>query len=399
MIARGLAAGALAALALAGGPASAQSLRTLDGKAFTPAGADRKVRALMQAADVKGMAVALIRDGHVAYLRAFGVRDARGRPLTPDTVMYGASLTKATFAVLVMQLAGEGKVNLDRPIATYLPKPLPDYPKYADLKGDERWRRLTLRILLDHTSGFANCRGLEPDGKLRFHRDPGRRYGYSGEGINLAQFVLEEGLKIDVAAEMQHRIFDRYEMAHTALTWRDDFADDVADGFLADGSVQPHNRRQSFRAAGSMDTTPRDWSRFLAAVVREEPTGPAGMREMLKPRVFIDSATQFPSLTEETTDENDAIRLGYGVGWGVYQSPFGRAFFKEGHDDGTQNYALCVAPRRSCILMMSNSDHAEGIIKPLVEALMGETALPWKWEGYVPYDQAPAASAGTPAPR
>jgi CubicO group peptidase (beta-lactamase class C family) len=294
-----------------------------------------------------------------------------------------------------MQLVAEGKVDLDRPITTYLPKPLPDYPRYADLKGDERWRKLTMRMLLDHTSGFANYRGLEPDGKLRFHRDPGRRYGYSGEGINLAQLVLEEGLKIDVAAEMQRRLFDRYEMSHTALTWRNDFGDDVADGFLADGSVQPHHHRESFRAAGSMDTTPRDWSRFLAAVVRGDPTGPSGLREMIRPRVFIDSARQFPSLAPETTDENAAIRLGYGVGWGVYESPFGHAFFKEGHDDGTQNYALCIQPRRSCILMMSNSDHAESIIKPLTDALMGDTALPWKWEGYVPYDQA-AASAGTP---
>ncbi|HEY3951555.1 serine hydrolase domain-containing protein [Phenylobacterium sp.] len=384
------------ALAATAAPAAAQSLRTLDGKAFTPAGADRKVRALMQAGQVRGLAVALIRDGRVAYLRGFGARDARGDPLTPDTVMYAASLTKATFGVLVMQLVADGKVNLDRPIATYLPKPLPDYPKYADLKGDPRWRKLTLRILLDHTSGIANYRGLEPDGKLRFHRDPGRRFGYSGEGINLAQFVLEEGLKIDVAAELQRRIFDRYEMSRTGLTWRDDFADNVADSFLADGSVQPHQRRASVRAAGSMDTTPRDWSRFLAAVVRGEPTGPEGLREMIRPRVFIDSATEFPSLTEETTDENYAIRLGYGVGWGVYQSPFGHAFFKEGHDDGTQNYALCIQQRRSCILVMSNTDRAEAIFKPLVEALMGDVALPWKWEGYTPYDQ---PSGGTPAPR
>ncbi|MBS0331478.1 MAG: beta-lactamase family protein [Proteobacteria bacterium] len=385
---RGLPARALpaaaVAFALAAGPAAAQALRTLEGRAFTPTVADRTVQELMQAGQVKGLAVALIRNGRVAYLRAFGVRDARGAPLTPDTVMYGASLTKATFGTLLVQLAGEGKVNLDRPIGTYLPKPLPDYPKYADLKGDERWRRLTLRMLMNHTSGFANFRFLEPDGKLRFHRDPGRRYGYSGEGINLAQFVLEEGLKIDVAAELQRRFFDRYGMTRTSLTWRDDFGGQTADLFLADGSVAPHARRGSVRAAGSMDTTPRDWSAFLAAVVREAPTGPSGMREMLKPRVFIDSVVQFPTLTEDRTDANAAIRLGYGVGWGVYDSPYGHAFFKEGHDDGTQNFALCVATRRSCILMMSNTDRAEGIFKPLTDALMGDVGLPWSWFGYAP---------------
>src|SRR5690348_17493413 len=120
--------------------------------------------------------------------------------------MYGASLTKAAFATFVMQLVGEAKLDLDRPIATILPKPLPEYPAYADLKSDERWRKLTLRILLDHTSGFANFRAFE-GGKLIFHRDPGARYAYSGEGIRLAQFVIEQGLGLDVAAEINRRIF------------------------------------------------------------------------------------------------------------------------------------------------------------------------------------------------
>ena len=44
-------------------------------------------------------------------------------------------------------------------------------------------RALTPRILLTHTSGFANFRWLEEDRRLRFHHDPGSRYGYSGEGF------------------------------------------------------------------------------------------------------------------------------------------------------------------------------------------------------------------------
>jgi CubicO group peptidase (beta-lactamase class C family) len=93
--------------------------------------------------------VALIRDGRVVFLRSYGKRDvARELPLTPDTVMYGASLTKATFAWFVMQLVDEHRVDLDRPIATYLSKPLTDYPDYADLADDPRWRALTFRILL-----------------------------------------------------------------------------------------------------------------------------------------------------------------------------------------------------------------------------------------------------------
>ena len=373
----------------AAGLATAAPIRALDGRALAPAAIDGRVRGLMRANDVKGLALALIRDGRVVYVRTYGLRDVeRDLPLEPDTVMYAASLTKATFAYMVMQLVDEGKVDLDRSIADYLPKPLPAYPKYADLAGDERWRRLTPRILLDHTTGFQNFRWLDPDGKLRFHRDPGTRYGYSGEGVNLMQFVLEQGLGLDVGQEMQRRVFDRFGMTRTSMLWRADFAANVANGYTADGKLQPHDRRENVRAAGSMDTTIADWSRFLAGVARGEGLSAKAKAEMIRLQVPIDSVRQFPTLTPETTDENKAVRRGYGVGWGVFETPFGHAYFKEGHDDGTRNYGLCVEPRRACIVLMSNSDRTEGIYKALVDELMGDVGMPWRWENYIPYDLA-----------
>ena len=50
--------------------------------------------------------------------------------------------------------------------------------------------------------------------------DPGTRYAYSGEGINLLQFVLETGVGLDVGREMQRRVFDRFGMKRTSMTWR-----------------------------------------------------------------------------------------------------------------------------------------------------------------------------------
>src|SRR3569623_1102680 len=146
----------LTALCLIAAPAHARGLKTLDGRPLTPDGIARKVEALMAAGDVKGLGVAIIRDGRVVYRRSFGLRNvAERRPLEPDTILYGASLTKATFAYMVMQLVDEGRVDLDRPIAAYLPKPLPSYAKFADLAGDARWRRLTHTNLHDHTRGIA----------------------------------------------------------------------------------------------------------------------------------------------------------------------------------------------------------------------------------------------------
>jgi CubicO group peptidase (beta-lactamase class C family) len=368
---------------------------TLDGRRLDPAAVDATVERLMQANRVKGLALALIRDGRVTHVRTYGLRDVeRNLPLKADTVMYGASLTKATFAYMVMQLVDEGRVDLDRPIGEYLPKPLPEYESYSDLASDPRWRKLTMRMLLDHTPGFANFRFFPPDGpydekgKLKLYFDPGSRYAYSGEGILLAQRVLEYGLGLDVGGEMQRRVFDRFGMARTSMTWRDSFAGNVAQGYTTDGTLQEHDQRERVRAPGSMDTTISDWSHFLARVVRGDGLSAGGKAEMIRRQIAIDSAAQFPTLRQGTTDANKAIALGYGLGWGVFETPFGHAFFKEGHDDGTANYALCVEPRRACVLLMSNDVRAEGIFKPLVDHLMGETNLPWKWENYIPYDLA-----------
>ncbi|MDB5973032.1 MAG: serine hydrolase [Hydrocarboniphaga sp.] len=354
---------------------------------------DQSVQRLMSAAKVPGLAVALVEHGQLAYLKTYGLRDVESAaPLNPDTVMYGASLTKATFAYLVMQLVDDGRIDLDQSIAAYLPKPLPEYEKYSDLAGDERWRMITPRMLLSHTAGFPNFRFFTRDGvyrqdaKLSFWFEPGARFSYSGEGINLLQFVIEQGLGLDVGQLMQQRVFDRFGMRRSSTTWRDDFAADNATGYDEAGKALGHKRRGSTRAAGSMDTTPADYARFLAGLQRGEGISAASKKEMLRPQIEIDSVQQFPPQLTDSTTDNRGIALAYGLGWGLFRSSQGPAYFKEGHDDGTNNYVLCIENRQACLMLLSNSSNAEGIFKYLADDLLGPTCLPWFWQNYIPYD-------------
>ena len=374
-----------ASLAASSHAAAGDAPPRLDGTHQTAASIDATVQGLLVAEKVPGLALALIQDGQVVHRKAYGLRDQAAKlPLATDTVMYGASLTKATFAYFVMQLVDEGMLDLDRSIASYLPKPLPEYRRYADLRKDERWRKLTMRILLSHTTGFANFRWVEPDKKLRFHRDPGSRHGYSGEGIQIAQLVIEEGLRLDVGAEMQKRIFTPLGMKRSSMTWREVFADNLAQDYTLEGLPYRHRRWEEAGAAGSLDTTLDDWSTFLAAVVRGQGLSAKARSEMIHRHISIDSATQFPTLQDARTDRWKSIGLGYGIGWGVFDTRYGRAFFKEGHDEGTANYALCVDGKRACILMLSNSVRAELIFSSLVNRLFGEVPLPSAWEGFAP---------------
>lgn len=376
----------LMALACAA-PAVAQGalFHRADAQAMSPVRVDAEVEALMARAHVPGLGLALIEDGRVVYLRTYGVRDvSTGDPLERDTVMYGASLTKGTFAYMCLQLVDEGRLDLDRPIAEYLTRPLPEYEDYADLAADPRWRKFTPRMLLSHTSGMPNFRWLNADEKLDIKFEPGSRYVYSGEGLNLMQFVLEEGLKLDVGAEMQRRVFDRFGMTRTSMTWRDDFAANMASGHDEDGKPVGHNARRNVRAAGSMDTTLDDFSRFVAAVVRGDGLSRSARRELVSEQILIAQARQFPSddPTNAVGDANSRIRLAYGLGWGRWRSRFGTAWFKEGNGSGATNYVVCLERGRRCMVVLTNSARGQKMFCALTAALLGPVEMPCDWNGY-----------------
>jgi CubicO group peptidase (beta-lactamase class C family) len=342
---------------------------------------DTRVPELMRGEHVEGLALAVIDDGAVRYVRAFGYRNAQQRlPLTRDTIMYGASLTKAAFAYFVLKLADQGRLDLDSPLDRLLPRPLTEYPEFADQALDERWRHLTPRIILNHGSGLANFAFQEPDRKLRFHFDPGTRYAYSGAAINLLQFVLEKGLGLDVAAEMRREVFEPLGMQRTSLVWREDFAGNVAAGYALDGKFEPHDRRDNTRAAGSMDTTITDQALLWSAVMRGEGLSPRLRAELSRPQLPIASPHQFPPLTTETEPANARIALAAGLGVVTFRDVDGAAWFKGGHNDVTGNMVVCQERRRRCIVLLSNDVRAERIYPELVELVLGPTRMPWRWE-------------------
>ena len=138
-----------------------------------------------------------------------------------------------------------------------------------------------------------------------------------------------------------------------------------------------------------MRTTISDLARFMQAVLQGKHLSKQARETMLSPQVEIFSKHEFPSLASETTEENKSIRLSYGLAWGLYWTPYGQAFFKEGHDDGWRHYTVCFENRKTGILIMSNSSNGEGIYKELLETLLKNTFTPIEWEKFAPYDKLP----------
>jgi CubicO group peptidase (beta-lactamase class C family) len=130
---------------------------------------EEQIPKLMRTADIPGLSIAVVRDGRLSWSGAFGVRSRDTlRPVNEQTMFEAASLSKTVTAVAALKLVEQGRLSLDRPLAEYLP-----YPRLA---GDDRYRKLTARHVLTHTTGLPNW-GNE------FLRGPGELFGYSGEGF------------------------------------------------------------------------------------------------------------------------------------------------------------------------------------------------------------------------
>jgi CubicO group peptidase (beta-lactamase class C family) len=355
---------------------------------------DAEVNRIMTHTGAKGMAVAVIDQGKAGFVHAYGIRNAKGDPLTTDTVMYGASLTKTVFAYTVMQLVDQGKLNLDTPLKDDLDNPLPSYGPdpvfpdkygpYKDLADDPRWQKITPRMCLTHSTGFSNFWFIEPDQKLHIHFDPGTHFSYSGEGFILLQFVIEhgrkaQGLGLDVG-DLAKANFDRLGMSRTSLVFRNGLDANVADGWNDQGQPQPHEKRSKVRAAGSMNTTISDISKFAAALVTGDGLTAASRAEIAKPSLHLATASLFPLFQPDLSAGQQRKDLASGLGVTVFDGPQGHGFYKGGHDGQTANTLVCLDSGRRCVVILANDVRAEAGYAELVRFILGEAGVPYDWE-------------------
>ncbi len=377
------------------GQNTSQYLERLDGSVISTDSLTQKIDQLMQLAHVQGMGVSVFNDNQLVYEKAFGYKDYEMKlPLTDSTNIYGASLSKALFAVLVMKFVEEGIIDLDTPLQSLLPKKIYEYtPKakwhddYSDLKQDSLYQYITARMCLDHTTGFPNWRWFEPDQKLRVKSIPGSRYSYSGEGLVYLQVVLEKIIGKGLEEIAQDKIFAPLNMTRSSYQWQSKFEKDFAYGHTVDGKLWPKDTDNEPRGSSTLETTLEDYTLFLGAILRHKLLNEKSWKEVFTPQIKIRSLQQFGKGALQDSTLNDTIKLSYGLGFGLLESPYGHGVFKEGHGDGFQHYFILFPEAKKGILLMTNSDNGESIFKELLEVAIGDSYTPWQWENYVPYNQ------------
>lgn len=371
----------------------AQQITRLDGTTITADSLDKKILFLLEQAKVKGLELAVFNQNKVVYKKAFGIGNDHHVLLNTSMNIYGASLSKNLFSVLVMKLVEENLLDLDKPLQDYLPKPIYEYPRktkwqddYSNLRGDILYQKITARMCLTHTSGFPNWRWDNPDQKLKVAFTPGSRYSYSGEGMVYLQTVMEKVTGKSLEQLMEEKIFTPLKMKNSAYTWLPKFEASYAIGYNQEGKAYQKDKDNEARAASTLETTLDDYAIFIEAVLQGRALKKQSREEMFRPQIRLRSVRQFGPLSLKDTSAHDGISLSYGLGWGLLKSPYGWGAFKEGHGDGFQHYCIIFPETGVGILIMTNSDNGESIFKELLEVAIADKYTPWKWQNYVPYN-------------
>jgi CubicO group peptidase (beta-lactamase class C family) len=210
----------------------------------------------MQTARVPGLAVAVLRDGELAGVRAFGVRDATTRdPVRTGTVFEAASLSKVVTAYVALRLVERGKLGLDTPLVTYAASPCDANEPLA--------AKITLRHALTHSTGFRNWR-FNKDEKLTIDFEPGSRFSYSGEGILWVERAIEAASGAPFARHVQETLFAPLGMANSSFVWRSEFEAAAARGHDQGGQVSESwvmkLARKADETGRAKATSPLDWT-------------------------------------------------------------------------------------------------------------------------------------------
>ncbi len=243
------------------------------------------------------VAMAANADGTI-YQGAFGRRGlASDTAMTPDTVFWIHSMTKAITATACMQLVEQGLLDLDAPAATVMPAlAAPRVLEGFDAKGEPMLRpargTVTLRNLLTHTSGFvydtwnANQNAYlrktgqprlgsftDPDGVLPLAFDPGSAWQY-GIGIDWAGKMLEAVTGTELNSYMQAHIFAPLGMHDTGYLLTDRVRGRLAgsherkpDGTLVSAPFDAPQEPGQFNGGGGLYGTAADYMRFLAMLL------------------------------------------------------------------------------------------------------------------------------------
>ncbi len=309
---------------------------------------DAAAQQVLSATGVPSASVAIVQDGRIAYLRAYG--DARVEPRIPAKtgMRYSiGSVSKQFTAVAVLMLAEQGKLSLDDPVARFVP----------DLT---RAKEVTIRQVLSHTSGYQDYWPqdyvppfmLEPvtaDKILdRWARkpldfDPGTQWQYSNTGYVIAGLIVEKASGTPLLEFLSKNIFGPLQMKSVMNIDQQRLTETDATGYTRYGlgplRVAPKEGRGWLFAAGELAMPAEDLAKWDISLINQALLKPASYRE-LETAILL----------------KNGVATNYGLGVDVRREFSRRVLAHSGEVSGFTSANFVFPDDRAAVVVLTNQD-------------------------------------------
>jgi CubicO group peptidase (beta-lactamase class C family) len=358
-------------------------IKTVNGSYISFSDMDKFLQSQMDSLELPGLSIAIINDGKIVYHRTLGVTNVNTKekadfchiPLSgPNantngrvdeySIFEAGSLSKSLFAYFVMKMVDKGLLSLDTPLYKYL--------TYPDIAQDERYKLITARMVLCHTSGFPNWRCWNPpDSSLHLKKNelyikftPGTNFSYSGEGYEYLAMVIAHLNHLTLRTLdplFQKEVAIPLGINYAYYSWNDYLYKHMVNGqfngkpsgrgwpiayFPGINYAEEHSMDSScFGSAYSLHSEAISYAKFLIAILDGKGLKKESFDEMLKAQVVLSKKSDFYIHRGDTA---------WGLGIAIEPTKYGTRFKHDGDMYSFQSAFMFFKEQKSGYVFFTN---------------------------------------------
>jgi CubicO group peptidase (beta-lactamase class C family) len=337
-----------------------------------------------------GLSIAVINDGKIEWARGFGIaNETTGDPVNVNTLFEAGSVSKPIFALGVMRLKEQGKVDLDKDVNEYL--------KSWKVPANKDWQpKITLRQLLSHTAGLTIhgfpgylkteaiptvpqiLNGESPSNTRAVKVDimPGTTLRYSGGGTTVAMLTIMDVLGKPFPAIMREQLFDPMQLRYStyAQPLPDSLEKMASTAFPWKGSpiIGRYHVYPEMSAAG-LWTNPSE----LAALLVEVQKALKGSSSIFKKETIEEMLTPQKKITNDI-----------GIGFFLQGKGDSTRFGHNGWDEGFVAMVVAYKNLGKGAVIMVNSNEGYAIMDEILRAI----AIEYQWPDFIQHPKKQVAT-------
>lgn len=308
---------------------------------------NEQINDMLKNSGVPGMSLALFNDQGIVFYNVYGRRQLeKERQVNKKTIFEAASLTKSFLVFIVHQLVDQGRLDLDKPMYQYLPNPR--------LEHDARYKQITPRMILSHSSGIENWQRFNNPDTLEIISDPGTQFVYSGEGFQYLAKVVEGILNQPYEQYIREMVIKplRLKRTFTSYSRKGNYPSNYAIGY--DGfekGFEKWKNREGVPASG-IHLIAKDYAKLVIATFNRKYLSDKETRAIYKPVIKMDD--NIPGLF-------------YGMGYEVLNSPTDTVILHGGSNDGFRSTIYYSVVKKCGMIFLTNSDRGDLLSKRMNE--------------------------------